>query len=93
MMRPMRRVSVVAAAGIPLGAGECGKRFQPARGHFVPWDERVGIEFELHQGIPTGMGSEDFFEEFDFLEDVTFTESFCGCLFDEEGQVFRQNQG
>ena len=60
MMRSMRRVSVVVAAGIPLGVGECGKRFQPARGHFVPWDERVGIEFELLQGIPTGMGSKDF---------------------------------
>jgi len=74
------------------GPGKYDQCFLPTCFQLAPRNEGVGIDFQKHQGTATGIRSEYFFEEFDFLEDGAVSEIFGGCPSDEESQVCWQNQ-
>lgn len=45
------------AVEVLLGAGKCGECFQAAGVERAPWNEGVGIDFELVQGAAADAGS------------------------------------
>ena len=77
---------------ILLGAGKCSQCFQAACFQLAPRDEGIGIDFQLCQGSAAGMGSENFSEEFDFLENRAVAEIFRVDVINKNGEIFRKNQ-